>query len=406
MNTYIPEGYKSLLGVYDTQKAIGLLKRLFEDQLAANLNLFRVSAPLFLEESSGLNDNLNGYERPVSFDILQTGKEAQVVQSLAKWKRMALYRYDFYPGKGLYTDMNAIRRDEDVLDNLHSVYVDQWDWEKVIEPRDRNLDYLKSTVMDIVAAVCETQRTMRAIYPQLQVLPQLERQVTFVTAQELEDRYPDLTPKEREHAFVREHHTTFVIGIGGALRSGKPHDGRSPDYDDWTMNGDILFWNDLLGCAFELSSMGIRVDPESLDRQLTISGCDDRRKLTYHKMLLAGELPLTIGGGIGQSRLSMLLLGKAHVGEVQASVWDDETTAACEKGLRSACCKKECPEIRDLGALQCTFAHFVDLRCEESPKTATSALRYAILPHAMCKRRDSGCGHGFQKTGMCTGCLA
>ena len=294
MNTYIPEGYKSLLGVYDTQKAIGLLKRLFEDQLAANLNLFRVSAPLFLEESSGLNDNLNGYERPVSFDILQTGREAQVVQSLAKWKRMALYRYDFYPGKGLYTDMNAIRRDEDVLDNLHSVYVDQWDWEKVIERRDRNLDYLKSTVMDIVAAVCETQRTMRAIYPQLQVLPELERQVTFITAQELEDRYPNLTPKEREHAFVREHHTTFIIGIGGALRSGKPHDGRSPDYDDWTMNGDILFWNELLDCAFELSSMGIRVDPESLDRQLTISGCDDRRKLTYHKMLLAGELPLTI----------------------------------------------------------------------------------------------------------------
>ena len=331
MNTYIPEGYKSLLGVYDTQKAIGLLKRLFEDQLAAKLNLFRVSAPLFLEEASGLNDNLNGYERPGLFDIPQAGKEAQVVQSLAKWKRMALYRYDFYPGKGLYTDMNAIRRDEDVLDNLHSVYVDQWDWEKIIESSDRNLDYLKSTVMDIVAAVCDTQRTMRAIYPQLQVLPELERQVTFVTAQELEDRYPDLTPKEREHAFVREHHTTFIIGIGGALRSGKPHDGRSPDYDDWTMNGDILFWNELLDCAFELSSMGIRVDPESLDRQLTIAGCDDRRERTYHKMLLAGQLPPTIGGGIGQSRLSMLLLGKAHIAEVQASVWDDETTAVCEQ---------------------------------------------------------------------------
>lgn len=244
---------------------------------------------------------------------------------------MALHRYDFYPGKGLYTDMNAIRRDEDVLDNLHSVYVDQWDWEKIIESSDRNLDYLKSTVMDIVAAVCDTQRTMRAIYPQLQVLPELERQVTFVTAQELEDRYPDLTPKEREHTFVREHHTTFIIGIGGALRSGKPHDGRSPDYDDWTMNGDILFWNELLDCAFELSSMGIRVDPESLDRQLTIAGCDDRRERTYHKMLLAGQLPPTIGGGIGQSRLSMLLLGKAHIGEVQASVWDDETTAACER---------------------------------------------------------------------------
>ena len=204
-------------------------------------------------------------------------------------------------------------------------------YKRQIESSDRNLDYLKSTVMDIVAAVCDTQRTMRAIYPQLQVLPELERQVTFVTAQELEDRYPDLTPKEREHAFVREHHTTFIIGIGGALRSGKPHDGRSPDYDDWTMNGDILFWNELLDCAFELSSMGIRVDPESLDRQRTSAGCDDRRERTSHKMLLAGQLPPTIGGGIGQSRLSMLLLGKAHIGEVQASVWDDETTAVCEQ---------------------------------------------------------------------------
>ena len=293
MNTYIPEGYKSLLGVYDTQKAIGLLKRLFEDQLAAKLNLFRVSAPLFLEEASGLNDNLNGYERPVLFDIPQAGKEAQVVQSLAKWKRMALHRYDFYPGKGLYTDMNAIRRDEDVLDNLHSVYVDQWDWEKIIETGDRNLDYLKSTVMDTVAAVCDTQRTMRAIYPQLQVLPELERQVTFVTAQELEDRYPDLTPKEREHAFVREHHTTFIIGIGGALRSGKPHDGRAPDYDDWALNGDILMWNPVLECAFEISSMGIRVDEESMARQLKLAGCEERRELPFHKMLLNGELPQT-----------------------------------------------------------------------------------------------------------------
>lgn len=327
---YIPQDYHTPLSVYEMQRAIEFIKSNFQVNLSNALNLRRVSAPLFVDENSGLNDNLNGVERPVSFDIPDVGTNAQVVHSLAKWKRLALKRYDFKVGKGLFTDMNAIRRDEEV-DNLHSVYVDQWDWEKVIERRDRNLDYLKSTVMDIVAAVCETQRTMRAIYPQLQVLPQLERQVTFVTAQELEDRYPDLTPKEREHAFVREHHTTFIIGIGGALRSGKPHDGRSPDYDDWTMNGDILFWNELLDCAFELSSMGIRVDPESLDRQLTISGCDDRRALTYHKMLLAGELPLTIGGGIGQSRLSMLLLGKAHIGEVQASVWDDETTAACER---------------------------------------------------------------------------
>ena len=329
MNTIIPEGYQSLLSVYDTQKAIGLLKRLFEDQLAANLNLFRVSAPLFVEESTGLNDNLNGYERPVSFDIPNIGRDAQVVQSLAKWKRMALHLYGFYPGKGLYTDMNAIRRDEDVLDNLHSVYVDQWDWEKVIEQKDRTIDYLKSTVLDIAAAVSETERTMRAIYPQLQVMPRLEREVTFVTTQQLEDRWPDLTPKERENELLKEHKTAFIIGIGGALKSGKPHDGRSPDYDDWDLNGDLLYWDDLLGCAFELSSMGIRVDPVSLDRQLTIAGCDDRRERTYHKMLLNGELPLTIGGGIGQSRLSMLLLGKAHIGEVQASVWDAETLDAC-----------------------------------------------------------------------------
>lgn len=329
MNTIVPADYKSLLNTYDTQKAIGLLKRLFEDQLAANLNLYRVSAPLFVEEHTGLNDNLNGYERPVSFDIPNIGRDAQVVQSLAKWKRMALHVYNFYPGKGLYTDMNAIRRDEDVLDNLHSVYVDQWDWEKVIETKDRNLDYLKSTVMDIASAVTETQRTLRAIYPQLQQLPELSSTVTFVTTQELEDRWPDKSPKERENLFLKEHKTAFLIGIGGALKSGRKHDGRSPDYDDWTLNGDLLYWNDLLGCAFELSSMGIRVDPETLDKQLTIAGCDDRRERTYHKMLLNGELPQTIGGGIGQSRLSMLLLGKAHIGEVQSSVWDAETLDTC-----------------------------------------------------------------------------
>lgn len=326
----LPENYENRLDYVATEIAIKNVKDLFERRLAYHLNLMRVSAPLFVRKDSGLNDNLNGVERPVTFDIRDIEGDVEIVHSLAKWKRMALKRYGFEVNKGIYTDMNAIRRDEEV-DNLHSVYVDQWDWEKIIESSDRNLDYLKSTVMDIVAAVCDTQRTMRAIYPQLQVLPELERQVTFVTAQELEDRYPDLTPKEREHTFVREHHTTFIIGIGGALRSGKPHDGRSPDYDDWTMNGDILFWNELLDCAFELSSMGIRVDPESLDRQLTIAGCDDRRERTYHKMLLAGQLPPTIGGGIGQSRLSMLLLGKAHIGEVQASVWDDETTAACER---------------------------------------------------------------------------
>ena len=331
MKTTIPDGYKSLLSIYDTQKAISLLKRLFADNLAAKLNLYRVSAPLFVDESSGLNDNLNGYERPVSFDILHADAKAEVVQSLAKWKRLALKRYGFWPGKGLYTDMNAIRRDEDELDNLHSVYVDQWDWEKVILAENRNLDFLKLTVMDIVSAICDTQSTMQAIYPQLAVLPKLERRVSFVTTQQLEDRYPDLTPKQRENAYVKEHKTVFLIGIGGKLKSGQRHDGRAPDYDDWDLNGDILFWDDLLDCAMEVSSMGIRVDPAAMDRQLTLAGCDDRRELPYHRALLNGELPLTIGGGIGQSRLSMLLLGKAHIGEVQASIWDNETMEICEK---------------------------------------------------------------------------
>ncbi len=331
MKTVIPEGYKSILSIYDTQKAISLLKRLFEDRLGALLNLYRVSAPLFVEKSSGLNDNLNGVERPVGFDILRSDKHAEVVQSLAKWKRLALKRYGFYPGKGLYTDMNAIRRDEDELDNLHSVYVDQWDWEKVILPENRNLDYLKSTVMDIVEAICDTQDTMQAIYPQLQSLGKLDRRVSFVTSQQLEDAYPELTPKQRENAYLREHKTAFIIGIGGALRSGQKHDGRAPDYDDWALNGDIMFWDDVLGCAMEVSSMGIRVDPASLDRQLSVSGCNERRELPYHKMLLAGELPLTIGGGIGQSRLSMLLLGKAHIGEVQASIWDEYTEKVCSE---------------------------------------------------------------------------
>ena len=331
MDIFIPEGYKSILGMYDTQKAISLIHRLFEDRLGALLNLYRVSAPLFVEENSGLNDNLNGYERPVDFDILHANHRAQVVQSLAKWKRLALKRYGFFPGKGLFTDMNAIRRDEDELDNLHSVYVDQWDWEKVILPENRNIDYLKLTVMDIVRAICDTQDTIESIYPQLQVLGKLKREVSFVTTQELEDLYPDLTPKERENVWLKEHRTAFIMGIDGTLKSGKRHDGRAPDYDDWNLNGDILFYYDVLDCAMEISSMGIRVDPEAMDRQLRLSGCDDRRALPYHKMLLGGELPLTIGGGIGQSRVSMLLLGKAHIGEVQASIWDDKTMKVCEE---------------------------------------------------------------------------
>ncbi len=326
----IPQGYAPKLNLYDTQKAIGLLKRLFEDTLGGSLHLRRVSAPLFVEASTGLNDDLNGVERAVSFDIPAAGREAQVVHSLAKWKRLALHRYQFSIGEGLYTDMNAIRRDEEP-DNIHSIYVDQWDWEKVLAPRDRTVEYLKDTVSTIVDCICQTQATLRAMFPQLLCLPLVERQVSFVTTQELEDRWPNLSAKEREDRWVKDHPTTFLIGIGGALKSGKPHDGRAPDYDDWTLNGDILVWNPVLGHALELSSMGIRVSPEALDRQLTIAGCNDRRGLSFHQMLLSGELPLTIGGGIGQSRLCMLLLGKAHIGEVQASVWDPDTQNICQE---------------------------------------------------------------------------
>ena len=329
MNTQIPQGYKPLLEIYDTQKAIGLLKRLFADRLAGSLNLFRVSAPLFVQENLGINDDLNGFERPVSFDIAHTQTFGQVVQSLAKWKRIALKEYNFYPGKGIYTDMNAIRRDEE-MDNLHSIYVDQWDWEKVIEREHRNIDYLKSTVISIVDAICDTQDTMHAIYPELALVGKLNRRVTFITAQELEDKYPDLSPKERENAAAKEHGTVFIMCIGGLLKSGKPHDGRAPDYDDWNLNGDILFWYDPLNCAIEVSSMGIRVDPSSMEKQLVAANASGRRELHYHKRLLNNELPLSIGGGIGQSRLSLLLLGKVHIGEVQASIWDEQTINACE----------------------------------------------------------------------------
>ena len=328
--TYIPEHYAPLLNLYDTQKAIGLLKRVFEDTLCGNLRLRRVSAPLFVEAASGLNDDLNGVERPVSFDIPAAGRDAQVVHSLAKWKRMALHNYHFPVGEGLVTDMNAIRRDE-IPDNLHSIYVDQWDWEKVIRLEDRNEAYLKSVVRSIVSAVCATEMNLHAMFPQLQELPLHSPNVTFITTQELEDQYPDLTPKERENAFVKEHGTTFLMKIGAPLKSGKPHDGRAPDYDDWDLNGDLLFWNDPLQCSYELSSMGIRVSPESMDKQLTMAGCDDRRALPFHKAVLNGELPYSIGGGIGQSRLCMLLLGSAHIGEVQASVWDAATREACAK---------------------------------------------------------------------------
>ena len=332
-HTIIPDGYRPLLSMYDTQKAIGTIKRQFADTLAATLQLHRVSAPLFLEASTGLNDDLNGYERKVTFDIKDTGTEAQVVQSLAKWKRQALKDYNFHVGKGLYTDMNAIRRDEE-LDNLHSIYVDQWDWEKVIRREDRTIDYLKQTVRAIVSAVCACEMNLHAQFPALYELPLHTPEVTFISSQELEDLYPDLTPKERENRFVKENGTTFLMQIGKKLRSGRPHDGRAPDYDDWDLNGDILFWNNTLNISYELSSMGIRVSPESLDSQLHEAGADDRRALPFHKALLAGELPYTIGGGIGQSRLCMLILGSAHIGEVQASVWDAETKQICaEAGI-------------------------------------------------------------------------
>ena len=328
-NTVIPEGYRSVLDLYETQVAIGKLRHTFQDRLAAALELKRVSAPLFVDPATGLNDDLNGVERPVSFDIPEIGKEAQVVHSLAKWKRMALWQYDFYEGNGLYTDMNAIRRDEE-LSNIHSVYVDQWDWEKVLPQGSRHLEYLKNTVIKIIGAICDTAEEMKEKYPALTT--NVTREVKFITAQELEDLYPACTPKEREHRIAREYQTVFIMQIGDKLRSGEKHDGRAPDYDDWSLNGDILFWNDILERSFEISSMGIRVDAKSLNEQLSKAGCDDRRALPFHQMVLNGELPLTIGGGIGQSRLCMLLLQKAHIGEVQTSLWDEETKRICKEG--------------------------------------------------------------------------
>ena len=302
----IPEGYKSCLSTYETQEAIGMIKNLMQKKLCMALKLKRVTAPLFVDPASGLNDDLNGVERPVTFDIPDAKMEAQVVHSLAKWKRMALYRYNFHPGKGILCDMNAIRRDEE-LDNLHSAYVDQWDWEKIITAEDRNMDYLKNTVTRIVESICNALDEVKYQYENLH------------------------TELCRENAFVKEKKTVFIMQIGDLLKSGERHDGRAPDYDDWKLNGDLLFWHEPLQCALEVSSMGIRVDAKTLDEQLTKAGCDERRNLTFHKMLLNNELPLTIGGGIGQSRICMLLLQKAHVGEVQASIWDEHTLEACEK---------------------------------------------------------------------------
>jgi len=323
---FIPKGYRPVLSLYETQTAVGGIKRAFEDNLSRALGLKRVSAPLFVDPKTGLNDDLNGVERPVEFDIPETGGNAQIVHSLAKWKRMALHKYGFPAGEGLYTDMNAIRRDDD-MDNLHSIYVDQWDWEKVIDRGSRDEQTLRSTVSAIVEAICDTADRLKEMFPVLTT--SLSREVKFVTSQQLEDAYPGLTPKEREDEYLREHKTAFIMQIGDTLKSGERHGGRAPDYDDWALNGDIMFWSDLLECAIEISSMGIRVDEKSLDDQLRKAQCDDRRGLTYHRMLLEGKLPLTIGGGIGQSRLCMLLLQKAHIGEVQVSIWDEKTMSGC-----------------------------------------------------------------------------
>ena len=323
--------YRAALSLMQTEQGIKEIKDTFEVLLAQALNLSRISAPLFVPAGSGLNDNLNGVERPVAFDIRCADVRAEVVQSLAKWKRYALAKYGFDPHSGLYCDMNAIRRDEP-LDALHSVYVDQWDWEAVILREDRTRAYLEATVKKIYAAIKETADKICAHYPGLKNF--LSEDITFVTAQELEDTYPVLSPKERECVFTQDHGAAFVMQIGGKMRSGFKHDGRSPDYDDWTLNGDIVVWYPPLGCAFELSSMGIRVDEAKLIEQLEAENCLDRLNLPFHRALAAGELPLTMGGGIGQSRLCMLLLNKMHIGEVQVSVWDEKTLAYCrEEGI-------------------------------------------------------------------------
>jgi len=329
MALIFPKDYDSHLSVRKTQEAIKYIRDTFQKEFGREMNLERISAPLFVEKSSGLNDDLNGIERPVSFDIPSIqGETIEVVQSLAKWKRMALHKYGFQVGEGLYTNMNAIRRDEE-LDNLHSCYVDQWDWEKVIAREDRTIETLKENVRCIFKIIKHMQHEVWYKYPE--AVKHLPKEIFFITSQELENMYPDQTPKERENLITKEHGAVFLMQIGDQLAGGEPHDGRAPDYDDWSLNGDILFWFEHLGCALEISSMGIRVDEAALRSQLKKAGCEERSELPYHKKLLAGELPYTIGGGIGQSRLCMLLLDRAHVGEVQASIWPDEMRKECEE---------------------------------------------------------------------------
>lgn len=328
---YIPEGYKSALTLRETQHAIKYIKDIFQQALSFALTLDRVTAPLIVTHASGINDDLNGVERKVDFNIKEFDTEAEVVQSLAKWKRMALYRYGYKAGEGIYTDMNAIRRDDNV-DNIHSIFVDQWDWEKVITREQRTVEFLKDTVRSIVKAIAYTKRKVSLRYPVLSA--EIFGEPFFITTEELLKMYPDKSAKERERLITKEHKTVFLMQIGGALSDGKPHDGRAPDYDDWQLNGDLLFWNEVLDDSFEVSSMGIRVDEKSLEVQLGIAGAQDRMKFDYHKMIASSTLPLTIGGGIGQSRLCMLLLEKAHIGEVQVSVWPEDMTAACaENGI-------------------------------------------------------------------------
>lgn len=325
----IPKDYEPVLSVRETEAAIKKVKDYFEVELAKALNLSRVSAPLFVRPETGLNDNLNGVERPVSFDVKGIdGNTVEIVHSLAKWKRMALKTYEFEIGEGLYTDMNAIRRDEE-LDNLHSVYVDQWDWELVIDKADRTVEKLKDIVRRIYDAFRRTEEFICKSYPKIEKI--LPDEISFITTQELEDMYPELSPKERENMIARENKAVFIMQIGGDLKSGIKHDGRAPDYDDWKLNGDIVFWYPVLNMAFELSSMGIRVDEDSLMNQLLIAGCEDRKHLKFHNDLLEGRLPYTVGGGIGQSRLCMFFMRKAHIGEVHASAWSDEMLKECNK---------------------------------------------------------------------------
>lgn len=332
MELIFPQGYDARLTVRQTEAAIKYIRDTFQKEFGAEMNLERISAPLFVTRSSGLNDNLSGVERPVSFDMAALPDETvEVVHSLAKWKRMALHQYGFQVGEGLYTNMNAIRRDEE-LDNLHSCYVDQWDWEMVIAKKDRTIEKLKEIVRKIFKIIKHMEHEVWYKYPQ--AVQHLPEEIHFITSQELEDRYPDRTPKERENLITKELGCVFLMQIGDRLASGKPHDGRAPDYDDWALNGDILFWYETLNCALEISSMGIRVDETSLRNQLEKANCPERAALPYHRMLLNGELPYTIGGGIGQSRLCMLLLNRAHIGEVQASIWPDEMRRQClEHGI-------------------------------------------------------------------------